>query len=387
MKQLIRKWADLGVQSKLSAIALLALLGMLVPICLYTAQLRAATQVDRSELMGLPPLQALLDAIAELHAYRATGATDLAARERAGAAIGAVLPRIEGLAQFERSRPALEEFARTWDRLAAATGDQARAAASDAAAEAALGALDAMRDESALVYTPYVHSYHLVIANLVEGPESREALTRLMVELQAGAAPDGSAAPAASAVTRLEAFQRSHLGYRRELEKSIALLDDEATQQLKQAADEEAATYAAASEVLARAARGGAAAGVRASVAAAGADIARSMERLGRVSLETLTSQSKQHLSNDTYAMWRAIGLLTLLAIGIGVLTWHTTRVLVRDIRQAARVAAGIAAGRLDNAIEVASRDEVGQLLGDMQRMQSQVQSVIGAQNEMARRH
>ncbi|HLM53056.1 MAG TPA: hypothetical protein VK325_05585, partial [Pseudoxanthomonas sp.] len=130
------------MQSKLSAIALLALLGMLIPICLHTAQLRAATQIDRTELVGLPPLQALLDAIGELHAYRATAATDPAARERVGGAIAAVAQRIEGLAQFERSRAALEEFSRTWDRLAAAT--DVRGAATDAAAEAALGALDAM---------------------------------------------------------------------------------------------------------------------------------------------------------------------------------------------------------------------------------------------------
>ena len=44
-------------------------------------------------------------------------------------------------------------------------------------------------------------------------------------------------------------------------------------------------------------------------------------------------------------------------------------------------------AGKLDGKIDTTRQDEVGQLLSAMQRMQTQVQSVIAAQSEMAARH
>lgn len=44
-------------------------------------------------------------------------------------------------------------------------------------------------------------------------------------------------------------------------------------------------------------------------------------------------------------------------------------------------------AGKLDGKIDTSRSDEVGQLLSAMQRMQTQVQSVIAAQSEMAARH
>src|SRR5690606_28025111 len=56
-------------------------------------------------------------------------------------------------------------------------------------------------------------------------------------------------------------------------------------------------------------------------------------------------------------------------------------------LRNATAVANAIALGRMNNTIDAPSRDETGQLLTSMQRMQEQLRSVIAAQNEMARMH
>ena len=56
-------------------------------------------------------------------------------------------------------------------------------------------------------------------------------------------------------------------------------------------------------------------------------------------------------------------------------------------LRNATSVADAIARGRLDNDIRQNSRDEPGQLLGSMRRMQEQLQAVIAAQREMERQH
>ena len=77
-------------------------------------------------------------------------------------------------------------------------------------------------------------------------------------------------------------------------------------------------------------------------------------------------------------------GLLVLLVLG---LSWIIGSRIVVPLRSATSVANAIAAGRLDNTIPTPGRDETGQLLASMQRMQSQLHAVIEAQNEMARQH
>uniref|UniRef100_UPI0025E0EC8B HAMP domain-containing methyl-accepting chemotaxis protein n=1 Tax=Pseudoxanthomonas sp. TaxID=1871049 RepID=UPI0025E0EC8B len=84
----------------------------------------------------------------------------------------------------------------------------------------------------------------------------------------------------------------------------------------------------------------------------------------------------------------KAIGLLVvvamLLAIAAAVLI---TRSIVRPMADVMSVADAVARGQLDRQITVDDRSELGDLLGSMQRMQTQVKSVIAAQSEMAARH
>ena len=79
-----------------------------------------------------------------------------------------------------------------------------------------------------------------------------------------------------------------------------------------------------------------------------------------------------------------ALTVLTGLAVLLG---WAIARSISRPLGEATRVAGAIAHGKLDNSIVSQSRDETGQLLGSMRNMQQQLQSVLAAQDEMARRH
>ncbi|SBV88025.1 methyl-accepting chemotaxis protein [Xanthomonas graminis] len=76
--------------------------------------------------------------------------------------------------------------------------------------------------------------------------------------------------------------------------------------------------------------------------------------------------------------------IAVLIAIGMGLVI---RRQLVKRMGQAISVADAIASGNLDNAIDTQSRDETGRLLVSMHKMQSQLQAVMAAQNEMAQRH
>jgi methyl-accepting chemotaxis protein len=85
-----------------------------------------------------------------------------------------------------------------------------------------------------------------------------------------------------------------------------------------------------------------------------------------------------------TAIMTVAGGFLVLLVVA---LSWIIGNRIVLPLRNATAVANAIAQGRMDNTIAAATRDETGQLLDSMRRMQDQLRAVIDAQNEMARQH
>ncbi|QJD67631.1 HAMP domain-containing protein [Xanthomonas campestris pv. badrii] len=76
--------------------------------------------------------------------------------------------------------------------------------------------------------------------------------------------------------------------------------------------------------------------------------------------------------------------LAILVAVGMGVMI---RRQLLKRMGQAMSVADAIASGKLDNAIDTRSQDETGRLLVSMDKMQTQLQAVLAAQAEMAKRH
>ena len=82
--------------------------------------------------------------------------------------------------------------------------------------------------------------------------------------------------------------------------------------------------------------------------------------------------------------------ILIMLIAGIGgglALAWFFARAIARSVGDAVRVANDVSNGKLDGRIDTSRKDEVGDLLTAMQRMQHQVQSVLAAQSEMAARH
>ena len=80
------------------------------------------------------------------------------------------------------------------------------------------------------------------------------------------------------------------------------------------------------------------------------------------------------------------VGVVAALTLSAGVYVL-LRRLAIRPLAEAVRVAGDVAAGKLDSALPARSNDEVGRLLDAMQGMRGQLQSVMAAQAEMARRH
>ncbi|WP_423172874.1 MULTISPECIES: methyl-accepting chemotaxis protein [unclassified Stenotrophomonas maltophilia group] len=80
------------------------------------------------------------------------------------------------------------------------------------------------------------------------------------------------------------------------------------------------------------------------------------------------------------------VGVIAALTLSAGVYVL-LRRLAIRPLAEAVRVAGDVAAGKLDSTLPARSNDEVGRLLDAMQGMRGQLQSVMAAQAEMARRH
>ncbi|MCF8826673.1 methyl-accepting chemotaxis protein [Xanthomonas campestris] len=369
------RWDDLGISRKLGLIGVLALVGLVIPVVLYSGKLNESVAISSNELRSYGPLARMLGLITDLHAEHVdSGDAATAAATRADSDLQALLATTATLEGFERSQKALTAL------------QQQRSAGKDATAytglsEHAFAALDAMRDDSQLVYTPYIESYHLVVATLIYSPDATESLTRL------DAASDPSQAGESTAMLReqLGQLQRNHARFRHELEKAMGLLE-QPDPALAAAAQAEASQAKTALAALSTALDGNDAQADVQWNAALDA-VGQAMQQLSSVSLQALQRQSERHLEDARNAMWQAIAGLSVLALLIAGLCWYTLSALTRNVRRAASVAAQIARGQLDEHIVPPSQDETGQLLDNMRKMQEQLQRVLAAQSEMAQRH
>ncbi|MCC4615910.1 methyl-accepting chemotaxis protein [Xanthomonas campestris pv. asclepiadis] len=104
--------------------------------------------------------------------------------------------------------------------------------------------------------------------------------------------------------------------------------------------------------------------------------------------------QSQQAYADAVASMNR--GKLLIISGGIAVvvisslLAWLITRSLTHPLARATRAAEAIANGQLDNDVQSDARDETGRLLRAMRAMrgmQTQLQALLSAQSDMARRH
>ena len=108
--------------------------------------------------------------------------------------------------------------------------------------------------------------------------------------------------------------------------------------------------------------------------------------------LITVVDRQSNAASSGARSTFKASSTLMVIMLLAGIvgglaLAWFFARAIANAVGEAVRVANDVSAGKLDGKIDTSRQDEVGQLLTAMQRMQTQVQSVIAAQSEMAARH
>ncbi|PPV04870.1 MCP four helix bundle domain-containing protein, partial [Xanthomonas bromi] len=111
--------------------------------------------------------------------------------------------------------------------------------------------------------------------------------------------------------------------------------------------------------------------------------IAENITRQDRLAADASTAALKS--TDDARKLLIGGSLLVLVLSGtLGLLI---TRSLTQPLSRATRAAESIAGGKLDNDVDTQFNDESGRLLKAMSKMQLQLQNLISAQTDMAKRH
>jgi len=110
-----------------------------------------------------------------------------------------------------------------------------------------------------------------------------------------------------------------------------------------------------------------------------------------RAFIERQRIQSREAYTTATTLMQRSKSVLVIGSVFVllvsSLLAWLIMRSLTQPLIRATRVAEAIAQGELDSDVRTSARDEPGQLLNAMGRMQQQLRAVLAAQTQMAARH
>ncbi|WP_198314665.1 methyl-accepting chemotaxis protein [Chitinibacter sp. GC72] len=107
------------------------------------------------------------------------------------------------------------------------------------------------------------------------------------------------------------------------------------------------------------------------------------------INLQLAVAKTEFNNSQTTFESVRTLSIgLILLGLALAALSGVLLiRAISNPLSRAVAIAQNIAQGRLDNQIEIHSRDETGQLMLAMQQMQSAIEDFVRAQQSMAGQH
>ena len=116
-------------------------------------------------------------------------------------------------------------------------------------------------------------------------------------------------------------------------------------------------------------------------------DLFQDVEELSGYVVSALDRETAEASATQANSVNAILAFMLLLGVSSAVMGVIIVRSIVGPLRSALRAADDVASGRLDGTIDSSRKDEVGQLLASMQRMQGQLKAVIAAQVELAREH
>ncbi|HJV96506.1 MAG TPA: methyl-accepting chemotaxis protein, partial [Albitalea sp.] len=102
------------------------------------------------------------------------------------------------------------------------------------------------------------------------------------------------------------------------------------------------------------------------------------VDQLSKIQLEVAKREYEAGQAEYTRVLWTNASIAALALLAAGVMAWLLIRAVLSGISQAVKVAETVAAGDLSSRIEVDRRDETGQLLGALRRMNDALVLIVG---------
>ncbi|WP_374562902.1 methyl-accepting chemotaxis protein [Ideonella sp.] len=99
---------------------------------------------------------------------------------------------------------------------------------------------------------------------------------------------------------------------------------------------------------------------------------------LVQVQLDVAAHEYEASEAEASAVLWRNITLSTIVVLGAGLMAWLLIRSIITPLAQAVKLAEAVAGGDLSQRIEVRSRDETGQLLAALKKMNEGLVDIVG---------
>ncbi|NRF67973.1 MCP four helix bundle domain-containing protein [Aquincola sp. S2] len=106
--------------------------------------------------------------------------------------------------------------------------------------------------------------------------------------------------------------------------------------------------------------------------------IAGVVEALMQVQLEAAAAEYQRSQEMARAALWRTLVIAGVVVLAAGLWSWRLVRSIVRPLAAAVRVAESVATGDLRQHIDGNARDETGQLLAALKRMNDSLVGIVG---------
>lgn len=360
---------------------------------------RTAVATAEQELSGIPLAGQLLrghNAIVEARGYNllalAGSEAATAQRDRAAAqvdaAFAALAKQVAGRSAYTRTAQALAQAETDWTSVREVAGllDSAGTLeAYGAALDATNQVLDAVRDESGYTYATDVATYHLMTVALVRDPELINFLGQLQAASWRGLTEADSDPGLIGAIRPvLETSKRLARLRKAELAKSPVRM--RAVETASAQFEEAMQTGFTQAQSVAEG-QGGEADAVFEQFSAV-------ITKDDTLAAAMLTQLEQLSQSNRATAIARAQRLVAILVVLIGLAglsMWAVTRRLGAAVGMAKQAAVRIANLQLDNVLETRSRDELGELIQALAKMQADLkvrierEAVVAAENARVR--
>jgi len=385
----------LSISHKLMLLTLLVLIAISIPSAFQMKQAHELALAAQSELDGMGPARQLVKLVQLTQHHRGLSAAQLggnnevqSAREAKNAEVKQQFTKVDGLLTdmgvSEAMGKTWREARAQWDSLSSDVGAKSLKAGVSSGRHAQLIAvyfklLDQLVDQSGLILDPEADTYFLITASLIKLPLATEALGQTRAR-GAGFLAEGQIGPEGRTLLAglVQQAGDHHAGMVTAFDKSFAV-----NAALKQQLGEKITGLAGQVEASLQLTRQELITPETLKLPAPDyiASYTKTIDAMfvgAEAAMAALEAMLDQRVSRLHTSTWVVMGLLSVMMLGIFLITRSISRGITEPLRHAVGLAQQIADRDLRGDVDNSRQDEIGQLARALLAMRDSLRGVIG---------